>query len=328
MMHRPFSIAIVGVGQLGFRHLQGLLQIKLDCMFYVVDLSEATLRNVQSRIETIRDSNNHNKIKYCSSYRHLPDHIDYAVISTTSDVRLESIKALTSGRMVSYLLLEKVLFQRISEYGTAAYLLDSLETKTWVNCSRRAFSIYDTVKDFFREEQLSHFQVHGNNWGIGCNSIHFLDLLCFLTNEEVKSVDTTRLDASIVPSKRKGFVEFTGTLRGTVGSTFFELTSVLYPVAQATITFRSEKKTCIVDEANGQAFFFDSALNKPWSQRSFKLPHVSEQSGEFASDALLGNALKLPSFDSSVDIHLPLVKALADYTTQLLSTEKNFCPIT
>lgn len=54
----------------------------------------------------------------------------------------------------------------------------------------------------------------GGDWGLGCNAIHFLDLLTFFTRKVDFELDISHLDSEIRVSKKERFVEFTGFLLG------------------------------------------------------------------------------------------------------------------
>ena len=54
--------------------------------------------------------------------------------------------------------------------------------------------------------------VEGYEWGLSCNSIHFIDLFSWWTNENLISVDTTKLNKKWQKSKRNGFYEISGEM--------------------------------------------------------------------------------------------------------------------
>lgn len=323
-----YSIAVIGAGQLGSRHLQGLIRLDLDSKIFVVDPSSDSLRIAQNRVTEMGAPGAAERVTYHTSLSELPDLIDYAVIATAADVRLSVLQSLVCGRSVRNLLLEKVLFQRIGDYQIASDLLQCTGTKAWVNCPRRAFPIYQTVRQFFEGQVLRHFQVHGGNWGLGCNSIHFLDLLGFLTGEVPRNLSTSGLDRKLIASKRANFYEFTGSLRGQCGAAAFDITSVPESSMRLMVTIRSEGRTCFIDEAGGQAFFHDGALPEPWSQQRFRNPFVSEQSTAIAYDVLANDRSVLTAFADSTAYHLPLIQALGTHAADVLGTPIDFCPIT
>ena len=323
-----YSIAVIGAGQLGSRHLQGLIQMELDCCFFVVDPSQCSLEIAKSRVDQIFIPGGFSRITYCTSISQLPREIDYAVIATSADVRLHVLRELLAGRVVLNLLLEKVLFQNIKDYYLASDLLSSSGVKAWVNCARRAFPDYQALRHFFDGQSLLNFEVLGGNWGLGCNSIHFLDLFTFFTNKIPQNISTERLDSALIDAKRANFYEFTGSIEGQCGDASFQITSLNNSNMRLLLQIRSESKSCIIDEVAGQAFFHDVNSQEVWSRRDFRSPLISELSNNIAFNILEKRESELTSFSESMAIHLPLIRALGNHASRVLGTPVDYCPIT
>ena len=241
------------------------------------------------------------------------------------NVRLKVLQSLLARSTVRYMLLEKVLFQRLGDYEVADALLKAHSVQAWVNCTRRAYPFYNSIREFFGNEPLRWFQVSGGNWGLGCNSIHFLDLLAKLTDGFPTELTTDALDRALIPSKRKNFMEFTGALRGKFDGTEFELASLADSTARLLMTIRSDKRTCVIDETGGQAFLFDGSS---WEQRGFTMPLLSELATSVATSILREGVCDLPTYEQSAILHLPLLRALGAHAAIEMGTPVDHCPIT
>ena len=101
--------------------------------------------------------------------------------------------------------MEKILFSKINEFQKYKKLIEKYKFNCWVNCLNRVFKISRKIKFENKNNQLKNVTVLGNNWGLGCNFIHFLDLTYFL-NKEKKNFKVKTNIAKIVKSKRKGFM--------------------------------------------------------------------------------------------------------------------------
>jgi hypothetical protein len=324
-----YHIAIIGAGQLGGRHLQGLARISLPCKIDVVDPLPISIDIARQRFAEMPPNSAIFSVNYHSSIETLPSTLDYVVIATTADVRLGVLQTLLAGRKVRSLLLEKVLFQNQCDYAVAEELLARHKVQAWVNCPRRTFPIYELVRDYFIDEPAEHFQVTGGGWGLGCNSIHFIDLLGMLTGQIPTEISTKALDNVLVPSKRKNFMEFTGCLRGRFGSTHFEFTSFSGSSARMLLMVRSDSRTCVIDETAGRAFFLDTKCKSPsWKLEDFELPHLSHFSTEIASNIMTDGESKLTNFKQSMAYHLPLLASLGAHAALTQNTPDKFCPIT
>ena len=63
-------------------------------------------------------------------------------------------------------------------------------------------------------------EFHGGKgfWGLACNSVHYLDLMSWWSDEKLLEIDTSNLDNNWVESKRQRFWEITGTLKAIYSS--------------------------------------------------------------------------------------------------------------
>lgn len=320
-----YQIAIIGAGQLGSRHLQGLAKLDLECTITVIDPFQASLELSRMRFEEMPANPALRAVHYATEISALPPELDYVIVATTADVRLGVLQALLATSKVRYLLLEKVLFQRLGEYQAAAQLLALHGTLAWVNCPRRVFPLYGQVKQFFGAEPFISLSVDGGNWGLGCNSIHFLDLFGMLTGAEPHAISTAGLDEGVLQSKRKNFIEFSGTLRGRIGDARFELTSAAGSTARILVTLRSQTRSCVIDEAGGEGFFFDGSH---WERHSFTLPFLSQLATSIAAGILSDGVCALPTFAQSHAMHVPLLGALATHASASTGTPADYCAVT
>jgi hypothetical protein len=322
-------LGLVGAGQVGSRHLQGLARLQLPCEIDVVDSSPESLRIAQARAEEVGTNPMVRAIRFHTSMDALPKELDYVIVATSADVRLGVVQRLLERGSVRRLLLEKVLFQKVGDYELARGLLALHAVKCWVNCTRRAFPIYSDIREFFSADPIQHFQVRGGGWGLGCNSVHFLDLLGMLTDDVPEQLSARDVDPTLIPSKRKNFFEFTGTLRGRYKrGAEVEITSLANSSARRLQTFRSERRVCIVDEAAGAAFFLATDRTGLCERKDFRMPLTSELAAPVAAQILTQDACALSTFEQSSAYHLPLLDALGRHAAAFLGTSPEFCPIT
>ena len=203
------NIALIGAGQLGSRHLQGLALLSQPARVTVVDPFPASLATAQERFAQVEQQNI--EAVFTQSFDELPQVLDGAVVATGADRRREAVERLLARSRVRVALLEKVLFQRSEDYSAIGTLLDKTGTRAWVNCSQRLWPFFRDLRPKTLGKSNVRITVRGANWGLGCNAIHNLDLLSFMTGSAKCRLES-KLDAGTVPSKRPGFIEFTGTL--------------------------------------------------------------------------------------------------------------------
>ena len=128
------SNLIIGAGQLGSRHLQGLLKLESEQNVYVLDTSVESLKISEERSKEI--PHNH-KIVFTTSWNYLPKAFDLVVMATGAYVRSKVTQHLLENHKVNNLVLEKILFQDLGSYKTVKDLVTKTQTSTWVNHPRR-----------------------------------------------------------------------------------------------------------------------------------------------------------------------------------------------
>ena len=203
------QIALIGAGQLGSRHLQGLALLDRPARVTVVDPFDSSLATAKERFAQI--AQDRVEAVFTRSFADLPARLDGAVVATGADTRRAAIERLLERSRVQVAMLEKVLFQRLDDYAAVGALLEKSGTRAWVNCSQRLWPFFSDLRPRTLGKSDVRITVRGAQWGLGCNAIHNLDLLPFLTGDGQLRLETA-LDAGTVPSKRPGFIEFTGTL--------------------------------------------------------------------------------------------------------------------
>lgn len=320
-----FHIAVIGAGQLGSRHLQGLYRMPERCKLYMVDPQQSSLDLARKRLKELSASGAAHEIVACTGPAGLPARLDLAIVATTSDVRLAVLERLLEHSEVKRLILEKVLFTREDEYRRAEWLLQSKGATAWVNCPRRVYDLYRHVRKFFSGRTLRLVQVQGAGWGLGCNGVHFADLFSYLSSAVIEEYDTRLLDDRVHASNRAGFVEFSGTLIGRAGGVQLWLTDDVGGNARHIITLRAEGRSCVIDETAGQAWFLDE--REGWRNVACGIPYQSHLTGDVAVSILKKETCGLPAYEASAAIHLPFVRALTAHYARV--TGKNTpCPIT
>ncbi len=322
------QVLIIGAGQLGSRHLQGLARCALPLHIHLLDPSSESLARAQTRFEEIDGWQRH-RLSTAADVDHLPAAIDLAISATTSDRRLASLRAALGTTRISALVLEKVLFRSLAEYAEAEALLAQRGVRTWVNCARRMFPGYQALKTFFGGEALLQMHVTGGEWGLGCNGIHFVDLFAYLGGSDV-SVEFSNqwLEPIVHPGKRAGFAEYSGTLAGRSSSGLLLMQSTHGGHHRHLILVRSANRTAFVDEVGGSVRLLDESSGT-WTEQPFRAPYQSELTAQIADHLLAGRDLDLPSFAESAQLHRAFISSLLDHHNRYSGEAKTaVCPIT
>ena len=323
------NIAIIGAGQIGSRHLQALSQLNRLTNIQIVDPNYKSLERARERFLEIQKNENVQKVEYLKNIVDLSNNLELVIIATTSDVRRKVIEKLLLQKKVHYLILEKVLFQRIEDFAIVNNLLEQNNVKAWVNCPFRTIYFYKQLRAKFKNAKRVDYRVSSSNLGIGCNSIHYLDLFTFLTGQIIFTLFSDQLDSKIIMSKRPGFLEFTGTLYGisSRGSNI-AVTSYLKGNAPLIISISSELVNCLIREDEGKAWISEKANNWMWEEVSFTIPYQSQITNLVVQEILDTGKCDLTNYEESWNIHIPLLKSLIFHLQKQKMEDINSCPIT
>ncbi len=324
------KIILIGAGQLGSRHLQGLAKVTFPSEIYVFDPSENSLRLAQERFKEMPANSNVRKIEFHRCLDLLPSESDLSIVATNADVRIKILRELSSSTRVCNIIFEKILFQSPGDYAEAGKILSESGTHAWVNCPRRLSKEYINAKKILSSDRKIKFKAHGESWGLASNAIHFIDILSFLNGQQDYAICTSELDKELIESKRKGNVEFSGKLKGVFanGSSFEmfsgtgKLTTVLIEIENADyrislLVLGNDAKIDIEEKATGVL-----------STENVSLPFQSDMTHILAYDILFKGACGLTGYAESAKLHLPLIKAFIGQISMITGVQHESCPIT
>ena len=204
--NRTVFFLIIGLGNIGKRHLESLLRVK-NSFIYLKDVNEKNLNNILVKYSK-------KKVKKISNLNEIKTKIDLAIIATNSDQRPKSLSELIKYSKIKNIILEKIVFQKLQYFEKFLNISKKMKINIFVNHPRRFWKIFQKIKNEI-EYNKSNFQIvlKSKDWGICCNSIHFIDLFFFLSFEKINFVNYFNfLQKKIYSSKRKGFCELKGKI--------------------------------------------------------------------------------------------------------------------
>lgn len=322
------NILIVGAGQLGSRHLQAMALIEEPYAIYVVDPSNESLKISRARFEEVVGYNKHT-ISYHNELNALSlDYIDVAVIATTSNVRSAIIKEIINKKKVRYFILEKVLFQSEQEYYEIGKLFEISGSKAFVNCPRRMNDFYQNIRSSDFSKDPIQMEVIGNNWGLGCNGIHFVDLFNFLSNDIIIKWQNN-LDNCLINSKRDDFKEFTGNISG-IGLKGNRLSLTCYNSGNSNLSIRlsSPNTRYIINETAGKVWKEELKANWETEELSISMILQSNLTQEAVRQLFESGTCMLTPYSVSCSLHTPFILTLLSHFNKIQNSNVISCPIT
>lgn len=313
------NIAIIGVGALGRRHLQSLYDLKDEYDIFAVDVNVDALESLGLDFP---------KAFFCKCIEELPKEIEAVVIATNSDVRRDVFELLVERCTVNNIIFEKVLFQKEDDYYFVQKKLRDQNIRSWVNCSRREWDVYKAFKTELAPCREIYFSAIGGEWGLGCNAIHFLDLIEYLTDEKVDEINISRLENGICESKRKGFYEFYGTLTGKAGKCkSFNVTCIKDSMVPFGIEIITDRGKYNIDEGNNLIGFNTADTDWKTVEKEFKQVYQSQMTGRVVRSIIENETCNLPDFNTSMELHLKYLSKIRKFFN-MNGMEGDVCPIT
>lgn len=326
------NILLIGAGQLGSRHLQGLARSSDPLSIQVVEPFQTNLDTAVNRFNEIEGHEKH-EIQVFNSLQEISDRkIDLAILATNADVRASITKELISEFIVQYIIFEKVAFQSELQFEEIIGLLKSHSIKSWVNCPRREFPFYQELKKRLEGQKPIKLEVTGTDWGLGCNSVHQIDLLSYLGGDSKYSIGQVSLEPHIYPGKRKNFIEFYGFYSGNFqsGDQFSiqcnlkknedEKASILHRIL-------TPEEDIHIDESKGTAEFFDLHGHLK-EKKEFRIIYQSMLTHLQAWQVIETGHSNLPELEISYEIHKPFIRMLLDHYFKTEGKLIEFLPIT
>lgn len=312
------NIAVIGIGNLGMRHMQSLLEMK---DYHVVGM-DSNADQIQKSKQILCED-----ITAFTRITDLPVEIELAVIATSSNVRRQVFEELVSHAHVKNIIFEKVLFQKQEDYYSVSKILKDNSIKAWVNCARREYKDYQKLCQILQNERLD-FYMSGAEWGLGCNCIHMLDLFSFLCGSNDIMIRNVNIEKDITSSKRKGFYEIYGNLSGVSsnGDTFFvgcRRNSNL----PSEIRLETDTQRIVINESKRKMVV--SSKENDWNEEEFpfEILYQSQLTATVAKEILEGDGCKLPTYEESASLHLKFIDAI-NPVFAAAGFEEGLCPIT
>ena len=314
-------VLLVGCGNLGSRHLQGIAKISTPLEISIVEPNQNAIKIAKERLNEIPEHNH--TISWFSDIASVFQSSDLVIVSTNSTGRSTLIKQLLQNNH-SRFLIEKIVCQSKEEYESLLIEMKSHNAKGWVDTSKRYFPFYKLNKEYFSETNPINFSVKTGNIGLGTNAIHFLDLFLWFTNSTHITL-TENLHNEILPNKRgKNFVEFAGTITGiTDSNSTINISCSLQDNLPTIVSIVGNNKKLTIDETNQKVIECENLPKIP-----FNWIFQSDLTTTIVNDILCNDDCHLPDVSDLFILHNELFRIFNNHINKILNKQSTLCPIT
>lgn len=314
------TILIAGAGQLGSRHLQGVKTSKYELDIWVYDLSDESLKVAEERYNQVESDNK--TAHFVNNLNDVPLVIDVVIVASGSKPRAAIVKNILADKNVKYMVLEKFLFTRLAEYEEIGNLLKEKGVKTWVNCPRRMWDGYELIKKHIDQSMPVDFSYNDTNWGLCCNTVHYVDIFMMLTGCTHVDVNIDNLLPEVHDSKRPGYVEVFGKEQFfTENGSVLSLVCTDQQVENSNAHIINGSTVIEYNEAEGKI----SINGKDFVT---KVHYQSGLSGILVDELLECGNCRLATYTESSAYHVAYLSKIAPFINKIKGWTSDSCPIT
>ena len=294
------SVFLYGLGNIGFRHLQGLVPLRSRVSLIGIDPSPEGRRRAAAEWP--------GEGLFLHPSRAPSTHAEVVILATPADTRLDLLRNVVNHHHPGHVILEKVVFQSADAFKAAEHLLDDGGVRAWVNCPRRQWPLHMFIRDELKHRGSFKIEFKGIGWGPACNGIHLIDLLQFYSGESkvnVLSSDVLR----VVPSKRAGFSEVEGTFSFGTRMGMLNFSCVPSDPERPVMSISGNGWQWRIDESAGVV---TDELTGDRLIEAGRAPYQGELTADAVSPLLDGGGVSpLASLAVSREAHIPFLAALA-----------------
>jgi len=322
------NVIIIGAGQIGSRHLQGLAKINDDLNITVIDPSSESLKTAKERyfqVDNINTSSIVNFRKDIPKFQKL----DIAIIATSSKIRKKVIKDLLVKSDPRFFILEKVAFQNLEDFKEIGNIFKTKNINSWVNCPNRAYESYKILKDRLNQKSPLEMKISGGNWGLASNSIHYIDLFSFLTGTIQMQITQSEIDNKIYSSKRDGFLELGGTIKiESINNDSLIMEDIKSSDGPVILSIKTPNFDIEINENLQESALVDKQKLSKKIISSFELTNQSTLTTDIVSRILSEGRSDLIDLENSYRLHKIIIPFFINKMNEISNSSIKDCPIT
>jgi predicted dehydrogenase len=317
------KVLLIGLGNIGRRHLEGLNKSKLDFIVYVYDYNTNLYKDIDHKLNSKRtvfleslDIPNDNVS---------PENIDVAIVATSSLGREKLIRKLMLRFKIKNLILEKVVFQQVESYLDFVSVFEENNINCYVNCQRRVMKSYKTLRNELSDQKISRITIKGGGWNLLSNAIHFLDIIHFFSNDESVDIDIVEfLYDEYFESKRRNYIEMYGAFSGQINGIEFTI-SCDESNADLMIEIEADESLYCINESLQQITVLKKSSE---DTQVFNIEYVSTTSSGIVDDLLKNNVCGIATYSIHSILGKSLINIILVKQNTLFGEDSILCQVT
>lgn len=313
------NVLISGAGELGSRYLQSMVSCVIPLTVYLHSDNLRSLELCQQRWADVGGDTSLHRLVMCESLDFIPDRFDLVIVSSTAKSRPLLVDSIAKRAQVSYWLIEKILAQCVQDIEQMLANV-SAGARSWVNYYMQADAWYADIKNHLLPGTPKHMKVGGGDWGLACNSLHFIHLYAWFSESRLVSLNTDGLSGEVHESKRLGNWEIYGELSAEFDDGGrLDLLAESGPVGYS-LSLQDGPYAWQIDEPSGVARRSDGLEIKG------RVPYQSER--KLVEEILTSGECRLPTFAAVAATDQLFVGAMLSHWRQHKDPAALLVPIT
>ncbi len=319
------NLAIIGCGEIGQRHLQSVLNLDYKMKIFLIDKSAICLEKCK---KISQNKKNLNSFYFIESVNEIKNDLDFVIVATNSDHRFSVLKELYRYKTPKFIILEKFLFNKLSNFEEAEKLFQLHSTKVWVN--QWMSTDFPDLSEIFGETEGVNISVTGKNWNLCSNCVHWIEWFHYINSRKKIILFNSSLDNLIIENKRKGFFE-------TFGSLEFHSINNNKLFLQCKYEKNSERETLLSlsNKLSRAEFQFTTNSLKGFISKSnqkkninLNIRYLSERTSIYIKNILEKNECSLPTYNQSMFQHKLIFLTLKNHFDKSYPRSDDILPIT
>lgn len=322
-------VALIGAGNIGSRHLQGLARSSFKLDILAVEPSAAAREVAARRFAGTQGAQRHH-LSLLETIDALPPHVDLLIHATAADARAQTTRAFFTAHAADAVIFEKILFQTIEDHADIERLLVEHGVRAWVNTPRRCWPDYVALRERVSGRgPIVMRAVAAAADRMATSAIHWLDLLSFLRDDRSDfRMDGRRGALTPDHARHPGSLELVGHLIG-LGDCGDLLVLNADPQADfaETITLVTDRETIIICEATASLRLTPHG-GAPTQELGLRTVYQSDMTGAIVDDILRSGDCQLPSYGLSARLHRSCLEAFLQAMGFDRGDVDTVCPVT
>lgn len=298
------SFCLIGLGKIGFRHLESILRIN--------NINKIDIIDVEYNFEIISKINKLNKkkinIRYLYKYKNLDKKYNFLIISTNSDVRFKSLNSFYKFSYSKNLILEKFLFDKEKHFIDSKKIIKKNKIQAWINCPRRTYRVYKKIYQKFNNKYNLSIECSGNKWNMASNSIHYIDLFSFFIKSDNLEYNLSGLHKKLYNSNKKNFKEFKGeiVISQISNPDNFIILKDNSNYETFNMTIKYDNKTILIEETKKNINIISTDIKQ--LNKTYYLEKQSDLTYKYINEIQKNGKCELPKFSVYEKLHKDLFK--------------------